>query len=149
MDFVVNNYLWIKALHLIAVFAWMAGLLYLPRLFVYHADANIGSEFDQKLQIMERRLFRAIMNPAMIVSWIFGVALIFYHIETGGMKQGWLHTKLLMVVLLTVMHHILGYHRKKFVNGTNDKSHKYFRIINEVPTICLIVIVVCVIVQPF
>ena len=149
MDFITNNYLWIKALHLIAVFAWMAGLFYLPRLFVYHADAEKGGEFDQKLQIMERRLLRAIMNPAMILAWVFGILLIFYHIETGGMKQGWLHTKLLFVVILTIMHHIYGFHRKQFLNGTNKRSHKYYRWINEVPTICMIIIVICVIVQPF
>lgn len=149
MDFIINHYLWIKALHLIAVMAWMAGLFYLPRLFVYHADAENGSEFDQKLQIMERRLLRAIMNPAMILSWIFGMMLIFYHIETGGMKQGWLHTKLLFVIILTIMHQIYAYHRKQFMAGTNQKSHKYYRLINEVPTICMIIIVICAIVQPF
>lgn len=149
MDFISDNYLWIRALHLICVIAWMAGLFYLPRLFVYHADPNISADTDQLLQTMERRLLRAIMMPAMILTWVFGIMLLLYQIDIGGMKQGWLHLKLLCVVLMTGFHHILAYHRKQFVAGINQKTHKYYRIINEVPTILLIVIVIMAIVQPF
>ena len=149
IDWINNYYLWIKALHVIAVFAWMAGLLYLPRLFVYHSNAIIGGECDDIFKIMERRLLRAIMNPAMIVAWIFGGFLLYYQYHTGGFSQGWLHTKLLMVVILTVIHHVFAYHRKQFLKGTNKKSHLYYRILNEVPTVCLIVIIICVVVKPF
>lgn len=149
MDFISDNYLWIKAFHLICVFAWMAGLFYLPRLFVYHADPDISPDTDQMLQTMERRLLRAIMLPAMILSWVFGIMLILYQIDIGGMKQGWLHLKITSALILTVFHHVLAYHRKQFMQGINQKSHAYYRVINEVPTILLIIIVISVIVKPF
>ncbi|MEM6602957.1 MAG: protoporphyrinogen oxidase HemJ [Pseudomonadota bacterium] len=148
-DFIIENYLWLKAFHLIAVFAWMAGLFYLPRLFVYHADAVLGSEFDEKLKIMERRLLNAIMTPAMVVAWVFAVMLVYYHIEAGSFKQGWLHLKIMMAVILTIMHKMCIYYRRKFANGTNEKSHRYYRFFNEIPTLCLIVIVISVVVKPF
>ena len=149
MELIENYFVWIKAFHLIAVFAWMAGLFYLPRLFVYHTQAETGGEFDQKLKIMERRLLNAIMNPAMILSWIFGGMLLAYYIHTGAMAQGWLHTKLLMVVILTIMHKMCILHTRQFAQNRNKKSHIYYRIFNEIPTVCLIVIVICVIVKPF
>lgn len=148
-NFINHYYLWIKALHLIAVFAWMAGLFYLPRLFVYHADPQITSESYAMLTIMERRLLRAIMNPAMIVSWIFGLMLIIYQMNIGGFTQGWLHLKLTSVMVLTGFHMMLAYYRKQFEAGTNAKTHLYFRAINEIPTIFLIIIVIAVIVKPF
>lgn len=148
-NFINHYYLWIKALHLIAVFAWMAGLFYLPRLFVYHADPQITSESGAMLTIMERRLLRAIMNPAMIVSWIFGLMLIIYQMNIGGFTQGWLHLKLTSVMVLTGFHMMLAYYRKQFEAGTNTKTHLYFRVINEIPTIFLIIIVIAVIVKPF
>jgi len=150
MEWIVTHYLWIKAIHLMAVFAWMAGLFYLPRLFVYHAlnqDDNVI--LHEQFMIMERRLFKGIMNPAMILSWLCGGLLIAYHIHLGTFHQGWLHLKLMMVVILTIMHKMCFFHLKRFVTQTNQKSHVYFRVFNEIPTLCLIVIVICVIVQPF
>ncbi len=148
-DFLNDYYLWIKSLHLIAVFAWMAGLFYLPRLFVYHADPQITAESCIMLDTMERRLLRAIMNPAMIIAWIFGIMLVMYQANIGGFTQGWLHLKLMSVMLLTVFHMMLAYHRKQFEQGINQKSHVYFRVINEIPTVFLIIIVISAIVKPF
>ena len=110
-------------MHLIAVFAWMAGLFYLPRLFVYHADPDITPQSDAMLKTMERRLLRAIMNPAMIISWIFGIFLIIYQVNAGGFTQGWLHLKLTSVMILTGFHMVLSYHRKQFENNNNQKTH--------------------------
>ena len=139
-------YEWILALHIIAVIAWMAGLLYLPRLFVYHADAPAGSEMSETFKIMERRLLRAIMVPAMIASWLFGVWLI---VLTNAFSEGWLHGKLLMVVLLSAVHMAMVVWRKDLERETNAKSAKYFRIVNEAPTILMIIIVILVVVKPF
>ena len=136
-DFFIDNYLTFKALHIIAVISWMAGLLYLPRLFVYHAEVPVGSERDKIFQIMERRLLRAIMNPAMIASFIFGIPLIY----VVGINQGWLHAKLTLVIFLSIVHAILSKHRKQFANGINQKSSLYFRILNEIPTILMIIII--------
>lgn len=142
-------YLWFKSFHLIAVISWMAGMLYLPRLYVYHVDAKIGGELDEKLKVMEHRLLRYIINPAMIFSLIFGVILIY--ITKAGMpgSGGWFHAKLLLLVLLFGVHGILSKHRKSFLNGNNIKSAKYFRILNEVPTVLMILIVILVVVKPF
>ncbi len=139
-------YEWILALHIIAVIAWMAGLLYLPRLFVYHADAPAGSEMSETFKIMERRLLRAIMVPAMIASWLFGVWLI---VLTNAFSEGWLHGKLLMVVLLSAVHMAMVVWRKDLERETNTKSAKYFRVVNEAPTILMIIIVILVVVKPF
>ncbi len=139
-------YEWILALHIIAVIAWMAGLLYLPRLFVYHADAPAGSEMSETFKIMERRLLRAIMVPAMIASWLFGVWLI---VLTNAFSEGWLHGKLLMVVLLSAVHMAMVVWRKDLECETNTKSAKYFRVVNEAPTILMIIIVILVVVKPF
>ena len=138
-------YLWIKALHIIAVIAWMAGLLYLPRLYVYHADADIGSEFSEKLKIMERRLLRAIMNPAMLVSLIAGGALLAYQ----DFSSGWLHVKLTAIVGLLIMHMLMAKWRKDFEKDTNTHSHKFYRVANEIPTVLMILIVVLAVVKPF
>jgi putative membrane protein len=127
----------------------MAGLFYLPRLFVYHADPAINPHSSDMLKIMERRLLRAIMNPAMIMSWFFGILLIIYQINIGGFTEGWLHLKLTSAMVLTIFHMVLAYHRKQFENNHNHKSHIYFRIINEIPTIFLIIIVIMAIVKPF
>ena len=137
--------LWLKALHVIAVISWMAGLLYLPRLFVYHVDAEKGSVQSETFKVMERRLFRAIMNPAMIVVWITGPLLAW---QQNQYKDGWLQAKFGLVVLLTGYHHALGYWRKDFAVDRNQKSTKFYRIANEVPTLLMIGIVVMVIVQP-
>lgn len=140
-----SAYLWIKALHIIAVIAWMAGLLYLPRLYVYHADADIGSEFSEKLKIMERRLLRAIMNPAMLVSLIAGGALLAYQ----DFSSGWLHVKLTAIVGLLIMHMLMAKWRKDFEKDTNTHSHKFYRVANEIPTVLMILTVVLAVVKPF
>lgn len=137
--------LWLKALHVIAVISWMAGLLYLPRLFVYHVSAEKGSVQSETFKVMERRLFRAIMNPAMMVVWITGPLLAW---QQNQYKDGWLHAKFALVVVLTGYHHALGYWRKAFLADQNQKTTKFFRIANEVPTLLMIGIVILVIVQP-
>ena len=147
-DFIIAHYLWFKALHVIAVISWMAGLLYLPRLFVYHADATKGSELSEKLKIMEFRLLRYIMAPASIATWLFG-GLMLYGNWDGIMAQQWMHGKLLFVVLLTGFHHACSAWRKKFARDENTKSPKFFRMINEVPTLLMIGIVILVVVKPF
>lgn len=142
-----EHYLWIKSLHLIAVISWMAGLLYMPRLFVYHADADNGSELSETLKIMERKLIRIIMNPAMIVTWVLGLLMIYAN--TGLMSQGWMHAKLTLVILMTGFHHFLSASRKKFLKDQNTRKAVFYRKINEVPTVMMIAIVILVIVKPF
>ncbi len=141
-----DSYLWFLALHVISVMAWMAGLFYLPRLYVYHCNAAAGSELSETLKIMERRLLRAIMYPAMISSAIFGILLLF---EINAWTQGWLHVKLLCVFFMIVFHFYLAKCRQDFLKDNNQRSEKFYRSINEVPTILMIVIVIMVIVKPF
>ncbi len=145
-DFVQHWYAWIKALHVIAVIAWMAGMLYLPRLFVYHAAAKPGSELSETLKVMERRLLRGIMNPAFVAVWVLGGLLLFVQ---DIPHEGWLHVKLACVVLLSVMHHFFGRWRKDFAADRNRRSPRFYRVANEIPTVLLIVVVVMVIVRPF
>ena len=141
-------YLWIKALHLIAVIFWMAGLLYLPRLFVYHHQASVGGELEQKMIEAENKLQRIIMNPAMIAAFIFGMILIGYNL--GNITTTiWLPLKLLLVFSLIRYHGFLSKQRKIFLAGVRPKSEKFFRRINEVPAVLTIIIVVLVIVKPF
>ena len=147
---IVNTYLLLKSIHLIAAISWMAGLLYLPRIFVYHSEAieNRKSEdLTSTFKIMERRLFIYIMNPAMILSWIFGVLLIY---STGAdyMSTFWLQLKLLFVVVLTIYHFFLFQCLRKFAQNSNFYSPKFYRIINEIPTILLIVIIFIAIFKP-
>jgi protoporphyrinogen IX oxidase len=144
-QWVLDWYLWIKALHLISVFAWMAGLLYLPRLFVYHAAAPVGSDLSETLKVMERRLLRAIMNPAMIAAYVFGGLLLFVQ----DWSQGWLHVKLTLVAVLTVLHHVYARWRKDFAADHNKRPAMHYRVANEIPTVALIGIVIMVIVKPF
>lgn len=139
-------YEWMKALHVIAVIAWMAGLLYLPRLYVYHTKAEPGSSLDETLKVMERRLLRAIMNPAMITTWVFGFWTAH---ELASWSDGWFHAKLALVLALTGSHMVMAAHRKRFLTGDNHKGDLYFRILNEVPTVLMIAIVILVIVKPF
>jgi putative membrane protein len=128
--------------------SWMAGMLYLPRLYVYHAEVAFGSEIDKKFQLMERRLLRIIINPAMILSLLTGVILIAIT-RAGAPGTGlWMHIKLLFVVALLVNHALLGYYRKKFVAGLNKKSANFFCFLNEYNTLCMILIVIMVIVRP-
>lgn len=141
-------YLWVKAFHVVAVMSWMAGLLYLPRLFVYHTQVEAGSEQSELFKVMERRLMKAIMNPAMIVSVILGLVLMSsYGPEIW--QQGWFHAKLVMIVILMGSHIMMGKWRRAFEADENTKSHKFFRVANEVPTLLMIGIVIMVIVQPF
>lgn len=138
--------LWIKALHVISVIAWMAGLLYLPRLFVYHAACEPGSAQSETFKVMERRLLRAIMNPAMVATWAFGLTLF---IRYEYWTEAWMDVKWVGVIVLTVMHHLYGLWRKDFAADRNTRSSRFYRIMNEVPTLAMIVIVVMVVVKPF
>ncbi len=142
----MTGYLWLKSLHVLAMVSWMVGLLYLPRLFVYHVEAGTGSPQAATFITMERRLMRAIMLPAIIVVWITGIWLA---VQGGWFKAGWLHAKLLLVVLLSGLHGYLSVERKKLAAGTSSRSSRDFRVINEVPTVLLIGIVILVIVKPF
>ena len=146
----MNTYLLFKSIHLIAVISWMAGLLYLPRLFVYHSGFLENKKSENTVstfKIMERRLFIYIMNPAMILSWIFGVFLI-YLIGFENFNTLWLKLKLLLVILLTIYHFFLFYCLKKFTEDSNSYSSKFYRIINEIPTILLILIILIVVFKP-
>ncbi|MCO4847689.1 MAG: protoporphyrinogen oxidase HemJ [Yoonia sp.] len=141
-------YPWVKALHVVAVMSWMAGVFYLPRLFVYHAErATVGSELDLTFQVMEQKLLNLIMTPAMGVAWVCGLILI----GMGAMDfgAGWTWVKLIAVVLMTVAHIWLGKRRKEFAQGTNTRTGRTYRLVNEVPTVLMLVIVVMVIVRPF
>ncbi len=146
-DFLASAYLWIKALHVVAVIAWMAGLFYLPRLFVYHAEQiTVGTDTDRMFQTMERRLLRAIMNPAMIATWVFGLALVM----TPGIvdwQSVWPWTKAAAVLGMTWFHMWLAVRRKDFVRGTNVTTGRTYRIMNEVPTLLMLLIVFSVIVK--
>ena len=138
--------LWLKALHVIAVIAWMAGLLYLPRLFVYHCAAEKGSKQSETFKVMEHRLLRFIMNPAMIVVWVTGPLLAW---QMGVMHDRWLAVKLVLVILLSGYHHALVKWFKAFAADRNQHPARYFRIANEVPTLLMVAIVVLVVVKPF
>lgn len=142
-------YLWIKALHVVAVISWMAGLLYLPRLFVYHCEAEAGSAASETFKVMERRLMAAIMTPAMLVSWALGLGLIAV-LGVEVFRDGyWLTVKVGLVIVLTATHLLMIRHLRDFARDRNRHSQRYFRILNEVPTVLMIAIVVMVIVRPF
>jgi protoporphyrinogen IX oxidase len=142
----MDYYLWLKSLHVMAIIAWMAGLLYLPRLFVYHACAPKGSDQAGTFEIMERRLLRAIMNPAMIVVWITGLTLAIWG---GWFKSGWLHGKLALVIGLSAAHMYFARRRRLLAEGRDEKTSGFYRALNEVPTLLMIGIVILVIVKPF
>jgi len=139
-------YLWAKAVHVIAVIAWMAGMLYLPRLFVYHAEAGPASPVSATFKVMEKRLLRFIINPAMIVAWVFGLWLAW---DGFGFSGGWLHAKLTAVLLLSGVHGFLSRGVRHFAEDRNRISARHWRMINEIPTLLMIAIVVLVIVKPF
>ena len=143
----MNSYLLFKSLHLIAVISWMVGLLYLPRIFVYHVENSEKKEATEIFEIMERRLYFYIMRPAMIATWLFGVILIYIN-GLDIFAQLWIHIKLALVIFLTIYHEYLGICLKSFKLKTNTKTPKFFRIINEVPTIILIFIIFIVIYKP-
>jgi protoporphyrinogen IX oxidase len=139
-------YPWVKALHVIAVISWMAGMLYLPRLFVYHAEAERGSSQSETFKVMERRLLRAIVNPAMIATWILGLWLAWKGFQFTG---GWLHLKIAAVIGFSAVHGYFARAVRMFAEDRNDRSARYWRMMNEVPTLLMIAIVILVIVKPF
>lgn len=139
-------YLWAKAIHVVAVISWMAGMLYLPRLFVYHVAAERGSVQSETFKVMERRLLRAIINPAMTVAWVFGLWLAW---KGFGFSGGWLHAKLAAVLAMSAVHGYLSAAVRKFAEDRNEKPARHWRIVNEVPTLLMVAIVVLVIVKPF
>lgn len=146
MDYGSLGYNLILSAHIVSVIAWMAGILYLPRLFVYHASAEPGSQTSETFKIMERRLLKAIMTPAMLSSWIFGLWLA---VTAGFFSMGWLHAKLLLVVLMSAIHGFLAVVVKDFAADRNQRSPLFFRVVNEVPTLLMIAIVLLVIIKPF
>ena len=144
----MSGYLWLKAVHIISVISWMAGLLYLPRLYVYHAGVAVGSEASATFKIMERKLLKYIMNPAMIASFVTGVALIILMGE-AALKMGWLHTKLLLLFGMAGMHGLMARWRRAFEEDRNPHTHRFFRVMNEVPTLLMIAIVILAVGKPF
>ncbi|WP_282047155.1 protoporphyrinogen oxidase HemJ [Roseibium album] len=142
----MDLFLWVKSLHVISIIAWMAGMLYLPRLFVYHAEAEVGSEKSETFKVMERRLLKAIINPAMVASWIFGLWAAY---ELSAWQDGWFHAKLTLVIIMAGVHGYLSKCVKNFAADQNTKPARFYRILNEVPTVLMICIVILVIVKPF
>lgn len=139
-------YEWVKAAHVISVIAWMAGMLYLPRLFVYHADAPRGSDRSEMLKVMERRLLRAIINPAMMATWVFGLWLVWLG---QWWTQPWFMAKFALVMILSGVHGALSKWRRDFERDANTRPARFYRMVNEVPTVLMIGIVILVIVKPF
>jgi putative membrane protein len=139
-------YLWIKVLHILAIISWMAGMLYLPRLFVYHADAPSGSKEAGTFAVMERRLMRAIMLPALLAVWASGITLA---IRGGFLHEGWFHAKFALVIVMSALHGYFATVRKKLADGTNRYGPRFFRFVNEVPTLLMVVIVILVVLKPF
>lgn len=142
----MDLYAWLKALHVIAIIAWMAGMLYLPRLYVYHCKATPGSEMSETFKVMERRLLRAIINPAMIAAWVFGLWMAWL----GDLwMEGWFHGKLALLLGMQLVHAGLARWRRHFARDANRHPERFYRIMNEVPTLLMIGIVILVIVKPF
>ena len=139
-------YEWLKAFHLIAAIAWIAGMLYLPRLFVYHCEADAGSRQSETFKVMERRLLRLIINPAMVATWLLGLWLAW---QGGVYRAGWFEAKFVLVLALSGVHGVLARRMKDFAADRNRRSQKYYRIINEIPTVLLIAIVILAVVKPF
>jgi putative membrane protein len=148
IDALAGFYPWTKALHVIAVITWMAGIFYLPRLFVYHSQVAVGSEQDALFKLMERRLLRGIMNPSMIAVWLLGTTLVLTP-DVVSWTAGWWHLKLASVCGMTWFHHHLSLSRKALERGKRRHTERYWRAMNEVPTVLLLVIVIMVIVKPF
>ena len=141
-------YLWIKAFHILAVIAWMAGMLYLPRLYVYHCEVQPGSSESERFKIMERRLLRGIVNPAMIAVWILGLTLASLP-ASGGWAQGWLMAKITLVIGMSAVHGLFSKWRKDFANDRNRYGQRFYRIWNEVPAVLAVIVVILVVVKPF
>jgi len=144
-----NMYFWVKAFHLISVISWMAGMLYLPRLYVYHADAEPGGELSETLKIMERRLLRFIINPAMISTWIFGIWLATFLGMDYLKSAGWFHAKVTLLVFMQICHAMLARYRRQFAEDRNIHSARFYRILNEFPTLLMILIVLLAVIKPF
>ena len=139
-------YLWLKAFHIIAVISWMAGMLYLPRLFVYHCDAEPGSKQSETFKVMERRLLQAIINPAMVATWVLGLWLA---LDAGLYRSGWLHAKLVLVLAMSAMHGMFVRYVRDFADDRNRHTQRFYRLVNEVPALLMIGIVILVVVKPF
>ena len=144
--FLGEAYLWVKALHIMAVISWMAGMLYLPRLFIYHCAAEPGSVQSETFKVMERRLLRAIINPAMVLSWVLGLTLV---INLGAWSEPWMHAKFAAVIGLSTIHGFFSRWRRDFDNDDNRHSARFYRYMNEIPTVLMVAIVLLVVLQPF
>ena len=149
MPLLTEYYLWTKALHIISMVTWMAGMFYLPRLFVYHTGLTSGSAESERFKVMERRLLKQIINPAIIATWLFGTMLLLTPGVVDWAHDGWWHVKFTMVLLMSGLHGALSQWRREFLEDRNRRSHRFYRIANEVPTLLLVIIVVMVIVKPF
>ena len=148
IDFIAAHYNWFKAMHIISVIAWMAGMLYLPRLFVYHVAAEKGSVQSETFKTMERRLLKFIMTPALICAWLFGLLMVAANSEIL-MQSGWFHAKFLLVFIMSGIHGVFSKWLKNFAADVNEKSAKFYKIWNEVPTELMIIIVILAVVKPF
>lgn len=146
-EFLLSSYLWLKALHIISLIAWMAGMFYLPRLFAYHAASEKGSQQSETFKVMERRLLRIIINPAMLATFLFGILMIVAN--PALMEGGWLHAKLTLVLVMTALHGVFSKWRRVFERDQNQRSPRFYKIWNEVPTVLMIIIVILVVVKPF
>ena len=147
VDWLLFNYQWLVSLHIISVIAWMAGMFYLPRLFVYHASAAVGSELSETFKVMEAKLLRIILNPAMIAAWFFAGLMMW--VQPSLFTDGWFHAKLLLVALMTVAHGFYARWRREFAADANTRSHRFYRFANEIPTVLMIAIVILAVVKPF
>lgn len=145
----MEYYLLIKALHVISFTSWMAGMFYLPRLFAYHVNATVGGELSETLKVMERRLLRIIINPAMIATFVFGIWLIVLTGYGSPGTGGWIHAKIVLVLALAGLHGYLARTRKKFARDENTKSARFYKILNELPTVIFVIIVVLAVMKPF
>lgn len=139
-------YPWLKAIHVVAIISWMAGMLYLPRLFIYHCEAKVGSEASETFKVMEQRLLRIIMNPAMVVAWVLGIWLAW---QGGHLASGWMHAKFALVLALSGVHGFFSASVRRFAEDRNTRPARFWRLVNEAPTLLMIVIVILVVVKPF
>ena len=146
IGFLGEAYLWVKALHIMAIIAWMAGMLYLPRLFIYHCAAEPGSVQSETFKVMERRLLRAIINPAMVLAWVLGLALV---TNLGAWGEPWMHAKFAAVIGLSTIHGCFSRWQRDFDNDDNRHSARFYRYMNEIPTVLMIAIVLLVVLRPF
>lgn len=147
LDFLGGYYVWIKALHIVSVIFWMAGMAYLPRLFVYHAEAERGSDKSETFKIMERRLLRGIVNPAMIATFTFGILMLV--LNPGLLSDGWMHVKLALIVAMMALHGFFSRWRKDFEHDENTRDARFYRIVNEAPPLLVIFIVLLAVAKPF